>query len=256
MRFSALFVILLFLTGCYDRFDAPPAGDSAAGNATISIGSLTSMYRGRTVLLTEDFAITGRVTSSDRAGNFFHSFTVEDDGAAVEVMASIADLHALYPVGCRITLRLKGLAMGESYGVKQLGRMPAQYDYRAVEYMTSRAELDSRITRGSDIAAVAPLRSAIGSLTPDMCGRLVCVAQLQRVDDGTPAPLLSGYNLFEDSSGRRIALYVSSYSSFAASPCGTSAAEITGILQYGRPDGSTSDMFIIKPRDRDDLHFY
>ena len=40
-------------------------------------------------------------------------------------MAGIDHLHNDFPPGSRVTLRLKGLALGESRGILQVGRKPA-----------------------------------------------------------------------------------------------------------------------------------
>ncbi len=87
-------------------------------------------------------------------------------------MAGIDHLHNDFPEGCQVTLRLRGLALGESHGVLQAGRMPAGSGF-ATDYIGSKAALDAAVTRnGEALEPIAPLLSS-GELTPERCGTLV-----------------------------------------------------------------------------------
>ena len=91
--------------------------------------------------IVQDIVVAGRVTTSDEAGNFFRSVVLQEDGTGVELMAGLDDLFRVYPPGCRIAVRLQGLAMCRRFGVVQIGTMPAAGDY-AVEAIGVRALLD------------------------------------------------------------------------------------------------------------------
>lgn len=254
MRLLLSILIAAVAAGCYDTFDEPAATVPDPENANIAIGDLTAMYRGQTVSISENLTIAGRVTSSDRAGNFRYSFTVEQDGSAVEIMVRLTDLHNIWPVGCRVAVHLQGLAMGESYGVKCIGRQPAAYGYMSVDYIGSRVEADRCIFRTHDAEPFGIEAFTAGSLSREMCGRLVRVVSLTRTGDAEERAVWSGYNIFEDAEEQtRIAVYVRSYANFATHEVPGSEIAVTGILQYGRPDGAGEDMFIIKPRDEDDI---
>lgn len=266
---AAAAAVVVAAAGCHDRFDPPAGSDVEAGatlRANISIGDLAAMYRGTTVAITDTLVIAGRVTSSDRAGNFRYSFMVEQDGAAVEVLARQTDLHNIYPTGCSLCIRLRGLVLGERTGVKCIGEPAAAYEYYPAGYILSREELDSRIaiTRAPEPFGIPSV--SLQMLDRRMCGCLVRVASLRRVADNDgdddsnsdvnvagPATW-RGYNIFEDADGQgRIAVWVSDYANFAGHAAPDSAAAIAGILQYGRPDGADEDMFILKPRDENDI---
>ena len=256
--------LAVMLTGCYGRSDAEGPGTHDVPNANTGIASLVAMYRGQTATINEDITIAGRVTSSDRAGNFRYSFMVEQQGAAVEVLAHLTDLHNIYPVGSSVAIRLKGMAMGQRMGVVCLGMPAAEYDYYPVDYIWSRVELDSRIVRTHDPEPFGIPVCYVSMLGHGMCGRIVRVMSLRRVDD-EPArdtsdvagpPAWGGYTIFEDTSdegGRRIAVYVSEYANFAGRQVPESVVSATGVLQYGRPTGAGEDMFILKPRDANDI---
>lgn len=68
-------------------------------------------------MIATDVVVSGRVNTSDAEENFYRTFCVEEDGAGLEVMAGIDHLHNDFPPGSRVTLRLKGLALGESRGI-------------------------------------------------------------------------------------------------------------------------------------------
>lgn len=254
MRLLLSILIAAMAAGCYDTFDEPAAAVPDPENADMTIGDLVAMYRGQSVTINEDITIAGRVTSSDRAGNFRHSFTVEQDGSAVEIMVRLTDLHNIWPVGCRVAVHLQGLAMGESYGVKCIGRPPAAYGYLPVDYIGSRVEADRCISRTHDVEPFGIGAFTIESLHRGMCGRLVRVVSLRRIGDADERAVWGGYNIFEDTEEHtRIAVYVRDYANFAAHEIPDSELAVTGILQYGRPDGAGEDMFILKPRDEDDF---
>ena len=263
----AIAAAALLATGCYDRFDAAADAALDPDNANISIADLVAMYRDGTMIISENLVISGRVTSSDRAGNFYRSLMVEQEGtdgtaaAAVEIRASLTDMHNIWPVGSGIAVRLQGLALGESAGVKCLGLPPAAYSYNPVDYIPSRVELDRIISRthGPEPFGIKSYR--LGSLDRRMCGLLVRVVSLVPADDEAESRLWGGVNIFaesgddeEEEDGRqRIAVTVSDYADFAAHAIPAEPVTVTGILQYGRPDGADEDMFILKPRDESDI---
>jgi len=245
MTGRALFTAALLLAGCHDDFDAPDMPGGGIPNANISIGELCGAYRGETVGISQDLVIAGRVTSSDREGNFRYSFTVEDATGAVEIMARIPDLHNAYPEGCRVAVSLEGLALGERLSVKQIGMMPAEYGYYPTDYIPSRQELDLHVHRAWDGGGVRPAECAVGELHTGMCGRLVRIRGLHPADGGDGT--WQEYTLFSDGSGGRIAVFASGYASFFGHAVPEGDLSLTGILQYGRV-GDEGDMFIIKMR--------
>lgn len=98
-------------------------------------------------MIATDVVVSGRVNTSDAEENFYRTFCVEEDGAGLEVMAGIDQLHNDFPPGSRITLRLKGLALGESRGILQVGRKPAAGSGFATDYLGSKAALDAAVSR-------------------------------------------------------------------------------------------------------------
>lgn len=102
-----------------------PGAEQAPWTPTEHIAALRERYAGETFEVTGDIVVEGVVTSDDTRGNFYRSLCIEEQGAAIEIMTGTDHLHNDYPRGCRVVLRLRQLAVGESRGVLQAGRMPA-----------------------------------------------------------------------------------------------------------------------------------
>lgn len=285
LRAALIAAAAMLAAGCYDSFDAPADKAAEAEKADITIADLVAMYRGSRVEISENLVISGRVTSSDRAGNFYRSLMVEqvpaaageagkaavgetdaaseavgERVAAVEIRVALTEMHNIWPVGCGVTVRLQGLAMGESMGVKCIGLPAAEYSYNPVEYIGSRVEADRIIARthGPEPFGIPNLYAPM--LERQMCGRIVRVVALVpsesggTAEEGAEVRRWGGTNLFEDDEdGTRIAVMVSDYADFASHAVREGRVAVTGILQYGRPEGADEDMFILKPRDEGDI---
>ena len=94
---------------------------------TIGIGDLHNICGNRTLDITDNIVIGGYVTSSDRASNFYKTFTLEDATGGVEIMAGIFDTHNIYPIGTYLTIHLNGCSIGEHFGVMKAGLKAASY---------------------------------------------------------------------------------------------------------------------------------
>lgn len=167
-------VAALLLTGCYDSRFGEPDDDGEGKPATETIAALRDRYAGTPFTVTGDIVVTGRVASCDRAENFYRTLCICDTEAGLEVMAGIDHLHNGFPIGSRVTLSLRGLAIAESRGVLQAGRPPAAGSGYATDYIGSRAALGSVLVRsGEALAAPSPAPLVIPALTESRCGTLV-----------------------------------------------------------------------------------
>lgn len=167
-------VAALLLTGCYDSRFGEPDDDGEGKPATETIAALRDRYAGTPFTVTGDIVVTGRVASCDRAENFYRTLCICDTEAGLEVMAGIDHLHNDFPIGSRVTLSLRGLAVAESRGVLQAGRPPAAGSGYATDYIGSRAALGVVLVRsGEALAAPSPAPLAIPALTESRCGTLV-----------------------------------------------------------------------------------
>jgi len=236
------------LAGCYDGpFDRTPAVRETPVPTT-TLAELRRLYAGEPVTIRSDLVVAGRVTATDRGGNFFRSLVIEADGAALEIRAGLDALYNDYPPGTRLTLRLEGLALEERYGVLQAGRLAA--DGASVETIGSQAALDCHLFRSDDPPEpVEPLQLAIGDLRPAHCGRLVRIEGLRFAPEAVEESCWAGYRRFADAAGAVLHTYVRPYADFADDEVPAGLCSLTGILQY---DETGAGRYLLKLRDETD----
>lgn len=256
MKYIVICVVLL--TGC--RVWEVPPFESDAALPNTDIGYLRSEWNGSTLTISEDIIIAGRVVSSDRAGNFYNTFFIDDGTGAAEIMAGMPDLHAAYHEGQRVIVRAKGLAVGWGNGAMQLGLPPEAGSGFATGYFYHPVVIRGYVSRDRYTETIAPTPTAIPSLTDAMCGQLVTIEGLYpdpRETSGTWAhtePKAStGYRKFYTADRLdSVTVITSGYAHFAARPLPSGETTITGILLYGK-GGSSKNHFLIKPRYEKDI---
>ncbi len=240
-----IITITLLLVGC-TADDMPPVDDTSSERTTSiaqlreQIGSIGGS------IVNGDVIVMGRVTSSDKDGNFFRSLIVEDESGAMELRIKSYDLATLYPEGLEVVLHLDGCAIGYDMGILQVGAMSEEYDYYGVDYIETPQRINRVIRRTKDIEPIIPRRCSIAEISRDDCGRLVRIDNLSlrhstsidtlqgmTLDNAT----WQGYALFFDDKGDSIAVYTAPEARFAKQRITTSELSITGILQWCKYDG-------------------
>ncbi len=269
---TAASAAVALLTACHDGpFDPPPPADNPLP-ATTTIADVRRLTDGTSVTVTNDIAVCGIVTTSDRRYNFYRSLCIESDGAALEFLAGIDRLHVDYPVGCRVTVLLRGLTLDTYRGVLQVGAKPDAGSYYPTTYLSSPAAVAAHLVRWDEnLQPVAPTRLRIGDLTFAQCGTLVRIDGLHFVPDAEAEPAepaksveiaepvepaesaatWAGTHRFCDASGAEIYSYVRSNADFADIEIPSGEGSLVGILQY---EGSgDSGRFLLKLRDENDF---
>ena len=259
MRLLAITTLLLALIGCNRVVTPNIEGDIPLPTTTIAdlkhiLGSKKS------VVISDEVVIQGRVTSSDRDGNFYRAIIVKDNSASMELLVGQYDLYALYPEGLLLSLNLKGCAMDYDYGVLRVGKRANDYDSYDVTYISSREDRDRIIKRSTDVAPIEPRHTTIAELKRDECGELVRIENLTLSHttsiDTLQGMTLSdatwqGYALFFDPNGDSIAVYTSPNARFAKNYIPTTPISITGIQQYCKYNGG-KECYHLKLRYTDD----
>lgn len=133
----------LFFVGCYNDFDMPaPARiytDADFADAKImSIKEVKDMFYavyppaqhgavGKSLKITDDIVIRGKVISSDRTNNIYKSLYIYDsmvddpaEAAAIELKLNTGN-YIFYPVGRLVYVKLKGLVLGNYRGMLSVG---------------------------------------------------------------------------------------------------------------------------------------
>ena len=252
----ALLAVALFTAGC-NHYDNPTEEQTTPISANISIAELRQRAEKRALSIDQELIIGGYVTSSDEAGNFYRTFTLEESTGGGEVMAGMYDLHNLYPLGHYVVVKLSGCTAAIHEGVLQIGRAAKSYSTYPTDYFASRQALDRHIICYDVKREVTPSAQSIPSLEDALCGRLVkishlrlCSAEYSGAWQVNSEGRWEGYNLFRDAEGRKIAVYTSEYANYAEREIPAGEVALTGILHLGTVDGE--EYYMIKMRDESD----
>ncbi len=238
------------LAACHDGpFDEPPAAEHPVP-ATTTIADLPHPADGSSVYVAGDLAVSGIVTTSDRSFAFYRTLCIESDGAGMEIMAGIDRLHVDYPVGCRVTLLLKGLTLGTYRGVLQAGTRPDVGSYFPTGYLASPAAVAAHLVRLSEtVQLVVPTRRSIRELTTEACGPLVRIDGLFFDPENEGDRSWAGTRRFRDASGTFVYSYVRAGADFADAEIPAGRCSLVGILQREEQAGGR---YLIKLRDETD----
>lgn len=111
---------VLSLCACFGEKDTPKAPDSEL-QANITIKELLDRF-GKISYTDLDSAwvIEGVVVGNDVAGNIYKKIYLQDETAGIDIEIEMSNNHEKYPVGQRLVVSLKGLAMGLYGGQPQI----------------------------------------------------------------------------------------------------------------------------------------
>lgn len=244
----------MLLVGCGYDSHTPPSDlfDTTVPNATIEA---LRYYAEEGVEVAEEIVVEGTVVADDKSGNFYRAIVVEDSSGAVEVRLGLYDLGAHYPIGCRVTIKARGLAVAYYDGVLTLGREIYDWSGGRMEPIEPRDEISKRIEVTAKGTPPQPTTLPIGAITTEMCGRLIRVEGVHYVGQesswGITDYSTEADREFTDTSGAKILVRTSRYADFAEHNIPTDEVAITGILYTKRYKGE--DLFILKMRDLGDV---
>lgn len=254
--FQIILVSFTIAVGCYDRGQYPPEGEFSE-RATMTFNQLRSMSSSSCREVNSEVICVGRVTSSDREGNFYRRLCVEDATGAVELHLGIYDMHTEYPVGLEVALLLQGCATQLIDGVVHIGLPPLSYDHE-VRDMEARVVIDKHIVRGVSVVPPMPIRCNLQQLSGEACGRLVEVENLRYapLEEELQKENRVEYHRFVDGAGAEIFCYISEYANFYGIEFSVEPLSICGILSIRRVDGSDGSKFVLTPRYAEDISLY
>lgn len=246
--FSGLFGLLV-LAGCHNGPFDEAAGSDPLPAATTTIAEVRQTVGNGTLHVTGDLVVSGTVTSTDRRLAFYHTLYIESDGAALALMAGVDRLHADYPAGCRVAVRLQGLTLGTYRGVLQAGTRPEPGSYYPTGYLASPAAVAAHLFRSDEVPQPpVPTQRTVGELRPELGGTLVRIDGLRHLPEAE-AVSWAGTHPFEDETGRLVYSYVRSSALFAGKAIPEGRGSLTGILLYE----AAADRYLIQMRDEEDL---
>ncbi|HEY9222252.1 MAG TPA: DUF5689 domain-containing protein [Lutibacter sp.] len=147
--------------------------------ATTTIQQIKEMYTfGGAKIIETDIILEGYVVSSDKSGNIYKSISIQDKPenptAAIKISINQTNIYTKYNVGRKIYVKLKGLAVGYSFGSVQIG--VATGDGLAG---ILGSELDKYIVRSCEVAEIIPKKVAIADLNKSMLEMLIEIENVQ-----------------------------------------------------------------------------
>lgn len=148
-------------------------------SATTTIQQVKKMYTfGGAKIIETDIIIEGYVVSSDKSGNIYKSISIQDKAenptAAIKISINQTNIYTRYNVGRKIYVKLKGLAVGYSFGSVQIGIATGD-GLEGILY----SELDKYILRSCEVAEIIPKKVAISALNKDMLEMLIEIENVQ-----------------------------------------------------------------------------
>lgn len=173
-KFTTILAIVFLLSGCMEfapvftgKYEEPEAAVLYTDDTfkaqfedcrLVSIQDVKDIYNavGAPVKMSEDIYVKGQITTSDKSGNFYKSFYIQDESAGIEIKLGKTGLYNSYKEGQWIYVRCKGLTVGEYEGAKQIGYEDITGEYESA-YMDLQVLIDNHVFRGEKSQKVEPL---------------------------------------------------------------------------------------------------
>jgi hypothetical protein len=199
----------------------------------------------------DHYIISGRVITSDYAGNIFKSITIQDETAALTFSINSYNLYLNYRVGQEIVVDLTGLNIGKYNGLQQIGD-PEWYEkgqaweatFMSYDVFASHAQLNGLPDESKII--VHTLDAIPSAENPEEL--IKWQGQLVRINNVTLTPqtndatgeTLNTFGIYHENfnqllnipAGGTMYLRTSGYSNFYFNRVPTEAFDITGYLSY------------------------
>jgi hypothetical protein len=173
LLYSIALLALLF-AGCEKSYDAPAEWTPVTMQPTMTIAELKALYKGSATTVNNPGAIiAGKVISTDRYGNFYRSFYIQDETTGIEIKVGKTTLYNTYKVGQEVYIKPHGLVLGDYGLMVSLGSTSTDPEYKN-GYIDVPMVINSTIFGGELKAPVAPVEIAgVAGITEAHLGMLV-----------------------------------------------------------------------------------
>lgn len=156
-------IILLFLAVSCQEWEpvlgnqgepAEPAPQVLTANTTIA--QLKALYQGKPYHVEKDLVISGKVISSDAAGNIYRSLYIQDETGGIEVKIGNSSLYNDYHLGQTLYVKCEGLTVGNYGGMLQIGIEDPTGEYETA-YIDVKSIISTHVFKGEKGSPVTPL---------------------------------------------------------------------------------------------------
>jgi len=162
-------------------------------NATeVTIDVVKAMYQeGQSIEAVDtDIYVKGYVTSSDRTGNFFKEFYIQDSPTnptgALKVILNRVETYNQFNFGREVYISLKGLFIGEERvgnGVTTIGGGTETDQFGTTVESLNENQIGLSVLRSENTMAMIPLVKTFSQLTNDDVGLLVSIENVEFLDN-------------------------------------------------------------------------
>lgn len=194
-----VFALITTLISCVqdDDFSVPTSlGDeenlylqSLLENATeVSMATVKAMYQEGEIIpqISSDIYVKGYVTSSDRTGNFYKEFFIQDapenPSNTLKVILNRVDTYNQFNPGREVYINLKGLYIGEERvgnGVITVGGNTETNQFGTTVVALTENQIRNHLLRSQNTATIIPNTVTFAQITDNHLGMLINVDNVE-----------------------------------------------------------------------------
>ncbi len=262
--FSALIIVLVLggALSCKKTFDAPPGPSddlNIVANTSIQVLKSRHTVASQIDVIGDDIIICGIVSANDKSGNFYKQLFIQDTSGAMQIMIDASSLYATYPVGRRVYVKCKGLALSDYKGNMQLGIKADVGGVPSVQGIPA-ALVGQYVLGGSINNPVEPIVVTLNQLSTAMSDRYInALVKLEDFEFDVTNVTYSDTSSYKSTVNRTFSkgcgskessiIRTSAYANFAAQTLPVGHGSITAVYTVY----TTTKQFII--RDTSDVQF-
>lgn len=161
--YISILAAVSLITGCEEwqpvftlDYDNPPVQEFVSMAPTHTIAELKAMYTtGKPWKIDQQIIIAGQVTSSDKAGNLYRTFYIQDETGGIEIKIGTRSLYNEYKLGQWVYVDCEGLVLGGYRGMVNLGSEDPTKEYES-SYIDVQPMIDLHIFKGEMGEPVQP----------------------------------------------------------------------------------------------------
>lgn len=178
-----IFILSLLLIHCDTNYEFPNIV-CAENNliATHTIAQVLEMVGYGITTFENDIIIVGYVVSSDASGNMYKTLSLQESPAnataAIQFSVDKTNLYAVYPIGRKVFVKLKGLSIGYGRGVLQIGKAIAG----ELERIPS-SEVFNHFFRSCEVEQMEPRAIKISEISESHLQSLVVFENVQFAEE-------------------------------------------------------------------------
>ena len=254
--------LLFLLFGCNPKFDKPNNESYMPIAANMTIRQLKQLHTlGQFEQFNKDAVIEGIVIADDKSGNFYQSIVLQDGSGGIVLRIAGSNLYTSYPIGRKISVKLKNLFLGDYGGTIQLGGgIDSSLSYRPQLNGIATNLIDKFIVKGAFNQFIQPKIVNPEQLTDNMLdtlqSTLIAISNVQfneadltkKLADATKQTSAVSF-ILQKCTGSQVVLRNSSYATFSNVDVPKGNGTLTGVFTLYNSDKQ------IVIRDTNDLQF-